>query len=218
MSHAWGCKYSDFLTQNIQVANLVNDIFWEEEAKAILSIPISIRNAPDKFIWRLSVDGSFTVKSAYSATLSIKGRNKGEISTSMELSRFWKSIWDTTVDIKSNKMSIGIIIRNDMGAVMVCQSSFRTFFSHPIIAKGWALLRAMELSRTWLLHVDFEGDAQVLIQAIDKEQECLAWYGMLVKEIKCILKLRPQWDVSFFSTEGNCAAHVLAKYGLSLDR
>lgn len=67
--------------------NLVKHIFWDEDAQAILSIPISTRNTPDKLIWGLSADGSLSVKSAYTAALSIKGRNVGEVSTSLELSQ-----------------------------------------------------------------------------------------------------------------------------------
>lgn len=124
-----------------------------------------------------------------------------------------------TVDIKANKMGIEIIICNDMGAIMACLSTSRPFFSYPIIVESWALLRAMELcSKLNFYHMDFEGDAKVHIQAIARKQECLVWYGELIEEIKCLLKMCPNWSMSFYSRKGNCAAYVLTKYGLSLDQ
>lgn len=44
---------------------LINLIFWEEEAKIILGIPLVSAHLEDKMIWALIKNGVFTVKSAY---------------------------------------------------------------------------------------------------------------------------------------------------------
>lgn len=45
--------------------NFVREIFWEDKALSILSIPINHRGGNDKLIWTLSTNGNFLVKSAY---------------------------------------------------------------------------------------------------------------------------------------------------------
>lgn len=44
----------------------------------------------------------------------------------------------------------------------------------------------------------------------------MARYGDLIEEAKQYLKTQPQWSLKFSHREGNRAAHVLAKFGLSL--
>jgi hypothetical protein len=51
--------------QNWWKHQLVKEIFSEEEAKAILSIPIGGTNRPHTLIWRGMAFGMFTVRSAY---------------------------------------------------------------------------------------------------------------------------------------------------------
>lgn len=64
--------------------------------------------------------------------------------------------------------------------------------------------------------VQFEGDSQVLVNAISSDAVCEAWSGHLVEEAKEILKMRPLWSISFDHREGNRAAHTLAKFSLNL--
>lgn len=61
-----------------------------------------------------------------------------------------------------------------------------------------------------------EGDAEIIINASKRKDECLAWYGDIIKEAKCHLKSHPLWKLSFTHREGNKAAHTLAKYGLAM--
>lgn len=85
-----------------------------------------------------------------------------------------KMNWDATVNVSKKKMGIGIVIRDDMGEVLACLSSSRGFISQPIIAECWALSRAMEFcSKLGFYQLEIEGDAQVSIQVIKKEEECL---------------------------------------------
>lgn len=81
----------------------MQELFWEEEAQSIFSIPISMRGALNKLTWGLSVNGSFTVKSAYTSTLSLKSNNEGEASDAAEYSRIWKSIWALKIPEKVKK-------------------------------------------------------------------------------------------------------------------
>lgn len=62
-----------------------------------------------------------------------------------------------------------------------------------------------------------EGDAQVLINAINEAEECRAWFGNLIEDAKMRLKSLPLWKVRFIHREGNRVAHYLAKHGLLLN-
>ena len=55
--------------------DIVREIFTEEDATIITSIPLSNRSIPDKLIWRDSSLGLFTVKSTYFAVRSVLGKN-----------------------------------------------------------------------------------------------------------------------------------------------
>lgn len=52
-------------------------------------------------------------------------------------------------------------------------------------------------------HVEFESDAQIVVQAINKEEECCAWFGTLIKEAKHFLKANRLWSIHLIPTEGN---------------
>lgn len=62
----------------------------------------------------------------------------------------------------------------------------------------------------------FKRDAQILIQAINKEEDCWSWCGHLVESAKQIFKHRTRWTLTFIHREGNHVAHSLAKHGLCL--
>lgn len=64
--------------------------------------------------------------------------------------------------------------------------------------------------------VQFKGDSQLFVNAINSDADCEAWYGHMVEEAKGILKMRPLWSISFVHREGNCATHILAKFSLTL--
>lgn len=116
-------------------------------------------------------------------------------------------------------MGFSIVIWDDVGEVLACLSASRPFYSLPAAtaAECRAFLRAMEFFlELGFSHIQFEGDALLIIQAIKKRSECLAWYGDLVKEAKFNFQRHPEWGLSFTQREGNHAAHALAKHGLSL--
>ncbi|WVZ74299.1 LOW QUALITY PROTEIN: hypothetical protein U9M48_022500 [Paspalum notatum var. saurae] len=77
--------------------DLVQDIFWEVDAKHILSIPLS-RNTEDLLAWHFDEKGLFSVKSAYHVLHDKERRNQGrqEGGTSRAgggSCSDWKKIW-----------------------------------------------------------------------------------------------------------------------------
>lgn len=70
----------------------IAEIFWDQEASTILSIPINQRGNKDKMIWSLTTKSFFTVKSTYNAYVQLKMTNLGESSYHEEQGSKWKLI------------------------------------------------------------------------------------------------------------------------------
>lgn len=79
---------------------LIQSIFWEEETKAMLSIPVGQILREDKLIWAMIDKGLFTVKSAYFFALNLKGESRGAPSNIEARTRKWKFFWDLSVPTK----------------------------------------------------------------------------------------------------------------------
>lgn len=81
---------------------------------------------------------------------------------------------------------------------MACFCLSEPFYSKPIVIELRALRRAMvfclELGFTV---AQFEGDAQIVVTALNNETESLAWYGHLVEEAKLIFQQQNHWSLSF---------------------
>lgn len=110
-----------------------------------------------------------------------------------------------------------VLVRNQTGAFLVGLNSSMTFSAHPINAEFHVLWRTLELCNELVFeNVRFEGDAQVLIKAVNGEEACGTWYRILKEDVKLVLKYRSLWTITFIHREGNMFAHVLAKHGLLL--
>lgn len=51
--------------------SLVNEVFWEDEAEAILNIPLSPLQAKDRRIWRGTKNAEYSVRSAYNMEIEL---------------------------------------------------------------------------------------------------------------------------------------------------
>ncbi|XP_040987788.1 uncharacterized protein LOC121235507 [Juglans microcarpa x Juglans regia] len=73
--------------------DLVSQVFDEEEADLILSLPISPMGAEDRLIWDLTKDGKYTVRSAYHVQQQERRQRVGETSEAGRGEVIWKYIW-----------------------------------------------------------------------------------------------------------------------------
>ncbi|XP_059428496.1 uncharacterized protein LOC132162251 [Corylus avellana] len=73
---------------------LINSIFNSEEARMIMSLPLSLTNQPDCQIWRGSANGEFTVKSAYHMVKEQEAIIKAESSARAGTNELWKVLWN----------------------------------------------------------------------------------------------------------------------------
>ena len=75
----------------------------DNDAKVILSVPLSTRRPPDHIIWAFTPNRRFKVNSAYKVALSLLHTNIGSLnspSNSQNISVFWKTLWRLKVPSK----------------------------------------------------------------------------------------------------------------------
>lgn len=85
----------------------VRSIFLHQEAKVVLGIPISNRMQEDSFIWAWTINGKFTVESAFGVAQKWlkEGSNRSETGSSSDNSKMkaiWKMTWKLNFHIRSN--------------------------------------------------------------------------------------------------------------------
>lgn len=54
-----------------------------------------------------------------------------------------------------------------------------------------------------------------MIQAVNKNEVCEAWFGIAIDDAKNFLKYKLLWTINFTYREGNGAANALTKLGLN---
>ncbi|XP_035544636.1 uncharacterized protein LOC118348020 [Juglans regia] len=107
---------------------------------------------------------------------------------------WFKANWDAALDVKQRKVGLGVVIRNDKGEVMAACCESKSFVDQPAIAEGWALRKAMELCEDLRFNkVIMEGDAQVVVNAVNSQIEDLSYFGSIIEDLKVQMKEWPNW-------------------------
>ncbi|KAF5463191.1 hypothetical protein F2P56_019127 [Juglans regia] len=125
---------------------------------------------------------------------------------------------DACFDKIQQNMSIGIVIRDSSGDVQVMLAAPRSFVPSAYIAECYALLRAVSLCQELGFElVEYESDAKNVVDAINSNSSDMSWPGQIIEDIRLIMASHQTWKLSFIRREGNQAAYVMAKFGLSLE-
>lgn len=85
-----------------------------------------------------------------------------------------------------------MVARDDKGEVLVSLCSSKEGHYSPVATEILALWRAMRLCAD--LHMEnviFEGDALMVVKAVNSEMESWEWFGQMVEDVKGVLKNRP---------------------------
>jgi hypothetical protein len=124
--------------------------------------------------------------------------------------------WDATIDRRKNLMGVGVIACDHTGTVLAAQCLVQRYILDPTIAEAIGAKMGAELGRVLGLHSIFlEGDANVVVTALNREDEDFSRFGNIIVETREILKGFPWWNVSFVRRECNNAAHQLARFAVS---
>jgi hypothetical protein len=77
--------------------NMLDNMFDEEELKAIKSFPLSYTNQEDMMIWKGTTNGLFLIRSAYHLAKEVEDRAKVGSSMGVPTSEVWTKIWHLKV-------------------------------------------------------------------------------------------------------------------------
>ncbi|KAF5481894.1 hypothetical protein F2P56_002506 [Juglans regia] len=112
----------------------------------------------------------------------------------------FKANWDAACNVKLRKMGVGVIIRDENGAVTTTYCGIKGNVDQPVIAKGITLGKAMELCRDLGLNkVTFEGNAQNIVKAVYSPDENLSCLDSIIEDSKSFLSEWSNWS----STDGD---------------
>ena len=126
-----------------------------------------------------------------------------------------KANWDVAVDIESGRMGLSAVIRDTAGNVVAAQCEMQRGYLSPVAAKAKAALVTVQLCRELgVSMVHFEGDAKVVVDAVNSAEADGSWLGHLIEDIKRNLISLAGWRMSFVRREGNHMAHKLTKYAI----
>ncbi|KAF5442058.1 hypothetical protein F2P56_037243 [Juglans regia] len=144
--------------------------------------------------------------------------DRGAVSWSRPRESFVKANWDAAVSRKDRKVGLGVVIRDEEGEILVAARE-QINLTDSATAECLALWKAMEVCRELNFNrVLFEGDAQAIVNVVNKGDEDYFSYGGVIEDAKKMLKTIENWSVNFVYREANTAAHVLAQEALSLHR
>ena len=80
--------------------DMIRHTFSPDDARSIMSIPLSSKLPTDQLIWAYTSKGNFTVGSAYKIALSFSLDQRPDNSSSENCSKFWKNLWRLNVPNK----------------------------------------------------------------------------------------------------------------------
>jgi hypothetical protein len=110
----------------------------------------------------------------------------------------------------TGEASAGMVARDDRGRVML--TTWRTLSScaSPEEAEAGPCLQGLRLIVQWIGRPAYvESDCSILVQALRKEENRVAWAGVLM-DIRATMQLLPKCKVQHVRREANQVAHNLA--------
>jgi ribonuclease HI len=153
---------------------------------------------------------------------NMKGDNQ-EVSLHNPIVPHWKAPpvgvykinWDAAIDKSRRIMGVGVIVRDGEGEVVAALHSSQMGITDPATAEAYAAWKAVQFGRDLgLPKVILEGDALVIVQALQKEDPSWHKYGSLIETSRSLLRSFQSWSVRHTKREANMAAHLLAKEAL----
>ncbi|XP_042962506.1 uncharacterized protein LOC122296780 [Carya illinoinensis] len=112
-------------------------------------------------------------------------------------------------------MGMRIIMRDSDGGLQACLTTPReqifSIFQVEIAIFHRALELCVELGMNQVI---FEGDAKVVIDAINSKCEDNSWLSQETEDIQQLIELHPTWRLSFVYRSTNNVAHTVAKVAI----
>ncbi|XP_059442086.1 uncharacterized protein LOC132174450 [Corylus avellana] len=119
---------------------------------------------------------------------------------------------DAALDLRNGRIGLGVLVRDHEGQVKAARSVTKSGFLEPTAAEAMALFEGVRLCKDLgILSIIVEGDAQVVINAIQARDPTCSKFGQLVDDIRSLLRNFSRWQISYVSRNANNGAHKLAK-------
>ena len=121
--------------------------------------------------------------------------------------------WDAGVDKNNGRVGLGAVIRNHRCAAksMSCQG-----FLDPIVAEAMAALMPTQLCNVvGLMRIQLEGDAQVVVDAVNSMEPNERCMYHLMADIRSTLMSIPCWEMGYARRGVNKVARVLTRMSTS---
>lgn len=120
--------------------------------------------------------------------------------------------WDAAVDKSNGRIGLGVVIRDHLGQMYASKSQTRHGYLEPVAAEAMAaLLASLLCCEMRLQQVMLEGDAKVIVDAVNARETVWTRWGHLVEDILQTLQAVGGWKMGYVRREANNAAHVLAR-------
>jgi ribonuclease HI len=129
----------------------------------------------------------------------------------------WVKInWNASIDKKKGCIGLGAIIRDSAGNVLAAHGIVREGLSDPTTTEALGVILAIPLGRNrGLRMIQVEGDAKLIVEAVNSGNEDSSMRGHLIADIRVFLRDFQVWKVEHVSREGNKAAHILARMAVN---
>jgi ribonuclease HI len=109
-------------------------------------------------------------------------------------------------------MGLGVVVRDEWGRIIAAHRKTERGLLVPTMTEARATLMAIRFCKNrGMDRVIFEGDAQVVINAVHSGELDGSCLSVIVADIKSELQSFQHWRLAFVRREGNEAAHCLSR-------
>ena len=120
----------------------------------------------------------------------------------------YKINYDGAIFAQQARAGIGVVIRNEDGAVMASMAQQLPLPTTVAQVEALAARRALDLGFTKVI---LEGDSEVICKELNKPNPSLALHGNILQDIKFLSSTLPFIGFSHVHRQGNSVAHALAR-------
>jgi ribonuclease HI len=126
---------------------------------------------------------------------------------------FLKANWDASIDSKRGRVGVGVVVRDHLGRFWASKCMVREGFLDPMSAEAMgATLAAQFCQELGMEQIKLEGDAKLVIDAVQSRRQDDSNKGHLIADILLVLGTFQQWEMIHVRREGNNVAHRLATF------
>lgn len=129
---------------------------------------------------------------------------------------WFKVNWDASVDKKNGRVGLGAVVRDHLGTMCAAKILSRQGSLDPTSAEAMAALMAAQLCYDMgLSRIQLEGDAKVVVGAVNSIASNDSCRGHLTEDIRTTLLQFSCWEMGYVRREENKVTRVLARLALN---